>query len=97
MTFDEAIESSKSDYIYDDNSQGLWTGVLEDLKKEYAPTIEMTKSQKMLFLELFDGSDIGKDVWGQMINDEYPELPKLSYRESIITYLHPETIKVAGE
>lgn len=45
MKFDEAIEKAKKDLVYDDNAWGVWTELLEDLKQEYAPTVEMTKSQ----------------------------------------------------
>ena len=97
MTFDEAIEKAKKVLVYDDNAWGVWTELLEDLKQEYAPTVEMTKVQKDTIISLLDNSDISKDDWDMMITDDSPELPEISYRQAILAYMKPETIKVVDE
>lgn len=45
----------------------------------------------------FDESDISKKDWANMINDDSPELPAISYRQGIMAYMNPETIKVIEE
>lgn len=93
MTFDEAIEKAKKDLVYDDNACGVWTELLEDLKHEYAPTIEMTKEQYKIF---------NRDIQlNQKTLDDYIDepmgLPKITNRQLLNLYTHPETIHVIEE
>jgi len=91
MSFDEAID------MIDVNGTLIDTlGVLQALQQEYAPTVEMTKEQRDIIIRLLDDSDIGRDDWDSMINDDSPELPEISYRQAIMAYMNPETIKVVG-
>lgn len=99
-TFDEAIEKIES--ITDELNirQEIINdivSVVEGLRKEYAPTVEMTKVQKDTIISLLDNSDISKDDWYTMITDDSPELPEISYRQAILAYMNPKTIKVVDE
>jgi len=102
MTFDEAIEKAKKDLVYDDNVWGVWTDLLEDLKQEYAPTVEMTKEQSEDLNsiirevgEVFEPNEIPTDV---KLTDKVVELESnyilFKYLNAI---LHPETIKIIDE
>jgi len=92
MSFDEAID------MIDVNGTLIDTlGVLQALQQEYAPTVEMTKEQRDIIIRLLDDSDIGRDDWDSMINDDSPELPEISYRQAIMAYMNPETIKAVYE
>jgi len=101
MTFDETIAKVgtylKNNYLSnsEDNDRFFYI-ILNDLRQEYAPTVEMTKQQRDIIIRLFDDSDIGRDAWDNMINDDSPELPEISYRQAIMAYMNPETIKVVG-
>lgn len=99
MTFDEAIkkvnQSNSAESII--IPKYLLVEYIEQLREEYAPTIEMTKVQKDTIISLLDNSDISKDDWDTMITDDSPELPEISYRQAILAYMNPETIKVVDE
>lgn len=70
------------------------TEIINNLRKEYAPTIEMTSGNKATFIQEGDGLSklltgyFGFDVlyWGDV-----------SERNVAQAWLHPETIKVIGE
>lgn len=96
MTFDEMIEKllNNEDYNTDGLSVDNVITLIEVLRLEYAPTVEMTKVQKDTIISLLDNSDISKDDWDTMITDDSPELPEISYRQAILAYMNPETIKV---
>ncbi|MDV3544890.1 hypothetical protein [Leuconostoc falkenbergense] len=93
MTFDEALDQLEPRTIWSSEMRDL----LEQLRQEYAPTVEMTEEQKDIIMNLLDDSDISQDDWKTMINDDSPELPKISYRQAIMAYMNPETIKVVDE
>lgn len=99
MTFDEMIEKLLNNENY--NTDGLSVDdvitLIEVLRLEYAPTIEMTQEQKDIIMNLLDDSDISQNDWKNMINDDSPELPKISYRQAIMAYMNPETIKIVDE
>ncbi len=99
MTFDEMIEKvlNNEDYNTDGLSVDDVITLIEYLRLEYAPTVEMTEEQKDIIIGLLDDSDIGRDDWDNMINDDSPELPKISYRQAIMAYMNPETIKIIDE
>lgn len=99
MTFDEAIKEIDEalDLIdYEDMPNKIY-GVFNKLREEYAPTVEMTKVQKDTIISLLDNSDISKDDWDTMITDDSPELPEISYRQAILAYMNPETIKTVDK
>ena len=90
MTFDEAFETVDDNINYcDDNAFDQWYKLLEDLRKEYAPTIEMTKKEYDVFSRAKvdeDSADWIESVeWGN-VDYEYPKFMQ--------AWLHPETIKI---
>lgn len=106
MTFDEAIEELRlaiPEKFYSPTMHDVavmleaQTKVINLLREEYAPTVEMTEEQKDIIMNLLDDSDISQDDWKTMINDDSPELPKISYRQAIMAYMNPETIKIVDE
>lgn len=100
MKFDEAIENinvlSAFSTVYG-ISPTVVRDIISKLKQEYTPTIEMTNVQKDTIISLLDNSDISKDDWETLITDDSPELPEISYRQAILAYMNPETIKVVDE
>jgi len=99
MTFDEAIEKAKKDLVYDDNVWGVWTDLLEDLKQEYAPTVEMTKEQSedlnSIIREVGEVFEPNEIPAGVKLTDKVIELESsyilFKYLNAI---LHPEIIKI---
>ena len=94
MTFDKIVYGLSSNDSDEKMTISEIIRLIEFLRQEYAPTIEMTKKQKDIIMNLLDDSDISQDDWKTMINDDSPELPKISYRQAIMVYMNPETIKV---
>lgn len=93
MTFDEAIEKIESltdelnirqEVINDVVS------VVEGLRKEYAPTIEMTQEQKEYYASrtLLSGMVFNQNT--QYYTDDVHNIS----RETTLAILHPETIKI---
>jgi len=99
MTFDETIEKFEQEANAYNGLVPMETvyELILDLKEDYAPTIEMTEQQRDIIIGLLDDSDIGRDDWDNMINDDSPELPEISYRQAIMAYMNPETIKAVYE
>jgi len=111
MTFDEAMKEVKEhDFTYDETSGTMQTfsvlDILDELRQEYAPEIEMTKSEndKMLSSIKFGLNFINFYEWVthqstaiKFGTQTTPELYK-SFSESQLmqAWLHPETIKVIG-
>lgn len=100
MTFDDAIKLAKSDYIYDDNSQGFWTDVLEELQQEYAPTVEMTEMQMK---QMMSFKEVNAGFSTFMYKQGLGQVPAFSdfittqrENELLQAWLHPETIKIKG-
>ena len=99
MTFDDAItnfEQEANEYNGLVPMETVYELIL-DLKEDYAPTIEMTKSQKDLILRNQDEDklyEIMGDGEGYYFNAEY--WGNLEPHEVASAYLHPETIKVVG-
>ena len=112
MTFDEAIEvlaNSENNKLVKEGQleYGLYraydvVGVLQKLRKEYAPTVEMTQEQKEYLNsiirevgEVFEPNEIPVDV---KLTDKVVELESgyilFKYLNAI---LHPETIKIVDE
>lgn len=65
------------------------------LRKEYAPTIEMTKEQYKAFVESVEGLATQKQL--DSFVDEELDLGDMTVRRGLNAWLHPETIKVIGE
>lgn len=99
MTFNETIEKFEQEANEYNGLVPMETiyELILDLKEDYAPTIEMTEEQKDIIMNLLDDSDISQNDWKNMINDDSPELPKISYRQAIMAYMNPETIKIVDE
>lgn len=107
MTFDEAIAKvgtylKNNDLSNSDNNDRFFYIILNDLRQEYAPTVEMTKSQKEYLNsiirevgEVFEPNEIPVDV---KLTDKVVELESgyilFKYLNAI---LHPETIKIVDE
>jgi len=102
MTFDEAIKEIDSalDLIdYEDMTNKIYE-VFNKLRKEYAPTVEMTKEQHdLIFDARYNDRDklyeiMGTDD-GYYFHAEY--WGNLEPHEVAQAYLHPETIKIVDE
>lgn len=113
MTFDEAIEElrlaiPKSFYSPTMHDIAVMleaqTKVINLLRQEYAPTVEMTNYQKGLLLRYLEDlpfSDLISDVYlsraggaGDEHGDRYDDL---SDEDIMNAWLHPETINVVEE
>lgn len=102
MTFDEAIAKvgtylKNNDLSNSDNNDRFFHIILNELRQEYAPTVEMTQTQKYLILRNQDEDklyEIMGDGEGYYFNAEY--WGNLEPHEVASAYLHPETIKVVG-
>jgi len=102
MTFDEAIAKvgtylKNNDLSNSDNNDRFFHIILNELRQEYAPTVEMTQTQKDLILRNQDEDklyEIMGDGEGYYFNAEY--WGNLEPHEVASAYLHPETIKVVG-
>lgn len=100
MTFDEAIEHFRNNTDISGTAVFLddVEDTLKELREEYAPSIEMTKSQKDLILQNQDEDklyEIMGDYDGYYFNAEFSG--DLEPHEVASAYLHPETIKVVDE
>ena len=97
MTFDEAIDEVRShENTYDETSGTIQTfsvlDMIDELREEYAPTIEMTKEQARVFQRYYDSErPFNKSEL------EYPDnlfMRSIKEKDLIKAWLHPETIKV---
>lgn len=100
MTFDEAIKYAKENSFVEEMLSNVVEledviDILEKLKKEYAPTIEMTKIEKDTLLEYIFG-DEGNFFDLVEYETDY-SYRKLSTSELMQAWLHPETIKIVGD
>ncbi|MFT9313889.1 hypothetical protein [Leuconostoc pseudomesenteroides] len=85
MTFDEAIDQLEPRTIW----SGEMRDLLEQLRQEYAPKVEMTKEQHDLFI---NSTDFEK---GQTNMDlGFGEMSLMQYAQIV---MHPETIKVVDD
>jgi len=102
MTFDEAIAKvgtylKNNDLSNSDNNDRFFYIILNDLRKEYAPTVEMTKEQRKGIL--FDGK--GRET-PHKIFVFMKAVQKVNEKNINIDILmsaleHPETIKIVDE
>lgn len=100
MTFDEMIEKVLNNENY--NTEGLSVDdvitLIEVLRLQYAPTVEMTQTKKDVILRNQNEDklyEIMADEDGYYFDEYYWE--ELSPHEVASAYLHPETIKVVDE
>lgn len=73
----------------------LFYSIIEQLREEYAPTVEMTKHQKFVFMRLHENK---KPVFVD-IDTVYntPEFASIDTDLLILAWFHPEIIKVVDE
>lgn len=90
MTFDEAIDQLEPRTIWSPEMKDL----LEQLRKSYAPTIEMTQKQYEQF-KTAKGL-VTLNELGYVLNKKaaYSSLRALSGNDLANVWLHPECIKV---
>lgn len=103
MTFDEAIEKSRllsldgTQQIYSDDVIQL----INELREEYAPTVEMTKEQYQQFIDFRKRTD-SVQTHAVTLHDKKTKYPEFLNdlvggvygRLFLQAWLHPETIKV---
>ncbi|QHJ76636.1 MAG: hypothetical protein [Bacteriophage sp.] len=89
MTFDEALNELEPRTIWSNEMRDL----LEQLRQEYAPTVEMTKEEKEYYASrtLLSGLVFNQNT--QYYTDEVFNID----RRTAIAILHPETIKIVDE
>lgn len=71
--------------------------IINDLRKEYAPTIEMTEGQFKTILDPKEGKSILGLLEGNTQYFDYLFWEPLTEKQIVQAWLHPETIKVIGE
>lgn len=99
-TFDEAINSFKKSCTYGKQKNKTFSseqiqvanGIIELLREEYAPTIEMTKHD----YEIFKQAKVDKDSADWLDAIEWNRVD-YKYPDFMQAWLHPETIKVIDE
>ena len=96
MTFDKAFETVDDNINYcDDNAFDQWYTLLEDLRKEYVPTVEMTHQQAKIFASYYHPEKpIIKDKF------DYPDvliMKDISEKELTQAWLHPDSIKIVDK
>ena len=70
----------------------LFYSIIEQLREEYAPTVEMTKSE----YEIFSKAKVNEDSADWLDAVEWDRVG-YKYPEFFAAWLHPETIKVVDE
>lgn len=99
LTFDEALDQLEPRTIWSSEMRDL----LEQLRQEYAPTIEMTKSQYNFIATDYERENIVDTVANLSVDDILREKFHASFwypltqREVVQAWLHPETIKIVDE
>lgn len=113
MTFDEAIAKvgtylKNNDLSNSDNNDRFFYIILNDLRQEYAPTVEMKPYQFEVFKKYRYGVRKGDIDFGGIWSDKPYRMMQYfkeeSYTGTIIwddnfakAWLHPETIKIVDE
>ncbi|WP_273727985.1 hypothetical protein [Leuconostoc mesenteroides] len=100
MTFDEAIAKvgtylKNNDLSNSDNNDKFFHIILNELRQEYAPTVEMTKAQNEAFVESVEGIATQEQL--DSFVDEELDLGDMTVRKGLNAWLHPETIKIVDE
>ncbi|KAA8377134.1 hypothetical protein [Leuconostoc carnosum] len=109
MTFDESIAKvgtylKNNDLSNSDNNDRFFYNILNDLRQEYAPTVEMTKDK------VKELNSIVHEVGDEFEQDELPDDESIRTTDKMIelesgfvllkdlnVILHPETIKIVDE
>lgn len=102
MTFDEALDQLEPRTIWSSEMRDL----LEQLRQEYAPTVEMTKEDRNTLYYYLENSTffslierkhaiIEAEMLG--ITEGINEFLDLSDEDLMQAWLHPETIKIVDE
>lgn len=99
MNFDEAIE--RVNEISYDEATDVWFekedlfSLINDLREEYAPTVEMGHQQAKIFASYYHPEKpLNKNKF------DYPDsliMKSISEKDLVQAWLHPETIKVVDE
>ncbi|HBP98119.1 hypothetical protein [Leuconostoc lactis] len=105
MTFDEAIEHFRNNTDISGTAVFLddVEDTLKELQEEYAPTIEMTKTQYVFITSEYEQKNIVDAVANLTVDDILKEnfhqsfWKPLTQNEVVQAWLHPETIKVVDE
>ena len=98
MTFDEALDELEPRTIW----SGEMRDLLEQLRQEYAPKIEMSKrhADTLIYMKN-DGYSFGETIGdvdsGVAIHQFYSYWYPLNVDELMQAWLHPETIKIIDE
>lgn len=99
-TFDEALAKIgtylKNNKRSNENDYKFLLTILDELREEYAPTIEMTKHEKKYLLRYLNNSSFNwliEDIFSLETDD----FEKLSDEDLMQAWLHPETIKIIEE
>lgn len=96
MTFDEALNELEPRTIWSSEMRDL----LEQLRAEYAPTIEMTENQYWFITSEYEKESVVEAVANLTVDDIIKEKfhsnfwAPLSEKQVVQAWLHPETIKV---
>ncbi|MCT3045909.1 hypothetical protein [Leuconostoc mesenteroides] len=93
MTFDEALNELEPRTIWSSEMPDL----LEQLRQEYAPTVEMTKEQRKGLL--FDGKGRETPHKNFVFMKEVQKVNEKNINIDILmsAFVHPETIKIVDE
>lgn len=113
MTFDEAIAKvgtyfKNNDLSNSDNNDRFFYIILNDLRQEYAPTVEMKPYQFEVFKKYRYGVRKGDIDFGGIWSDKPYRMMQYFKEESYTgttiwddnfakAWLHPETIKIVDE
>lgn len=74
----------------------LFYEIINKLRQEYAPTIEMTKHEKKYLLHYLNNSSFYSLI-ADIFSLETDDFEKLSDEDLMQAWLHPETIKIIEE
>ena len=103
-TFDEAIEELRlaiPEKFYSPTMHDIavmleaQTKVINLLREEYAPTIEMTKLKRGVFADEME--DIATQEELDLFINDGLNLGDMTFRKALNAWIHPETIKVVDE
>lgn len=95
-TFNEAIAELKQDRVFNDSvAEGFALDIINQLQEEYAPTVEMTKTEQVKLLDYLEMSNLQEFMDVVTYEDDLYET--LSFEDIAQAWLHPETIKVVDE
>jgi len=91
MTFDEALDQLEPRTIWSSEMRDL----LEQLRQEYAPAIEMTKRQARVFKLYYDSEKPFDKSEFECIDNYF--MKSINEKDLMRAWLHPETIEIVDE